>query len=57
MDMHIVYGNNQIAKSNNTKFTGFIMGNTLSWNEHNDWLMSKLGLACYAITAVNPYVA
>jgi hypothetical protein len=38
MDMHIVYGNNQIAKSTNTKFTGFVMGNTLSWKEHDDWL-------------------
>jgi hypothetical protein len=46
MDMHIVSGNNQIAKSTNTKFTGFIMGNTLSWKEYNGLLMSKLGLAC-----------
>jgi hypothetical protein len=56
MDMHIVYGNNQIAKSINTKFTCFIMGNTLPWKEHDVWLMPKLGLPCYAIMAVNPYV-
>jgi hypothetical protein len=46
MDMHIDYGNNQIAKSTSTKFLGLIVGSTLSWKEHVDWLMSKLGSAC-----------
>jgi hypothetical protein len=49
MDMHIDYGNNQIAKAANTKFLGLIMDNMLSWKGHVDWLMYKLGLACYAI--------
>jgi hypothetical protein len=54
--MHIDYGNNQIAKSNHTKFLGLIMDNMLSWKEHVDWLMSKLGSACYAIRAVKNYM-
>jgi hypothetical protein len=28
----------------------------LSWKSHVDWLMSKLGSACYAVRAVKPYV-
>jgi hypothetical protein len=32
------------------------MGNRLSWKEHVDGLMSKLGLACYAIRAVKPVI-
>jgi hypothetical protein len=27
------------------------------WKGHVDWLMSKLGSACYAIRAVKPYMA
>jgi hypothetical protein len=48
--MHINYGNNQIAKSTNTKFLGLIIDNMLSWKGHIEWLMSKLGSACYAIS-------
>jgi hypothetical protein len=54
MNVHTDYGNNHIAKSTNTKFLGLIMDNMLSWKEHVDWLMSKLGSACYAIRAVKP---
>jgi hypothetical protein len=32
------------------------MGNTLSWKQQIGWLMSKLGLACYAIRTVKPYM-
>jgi hypothetical protein len=32
------------------------MDNILSWKGHVDWLMSKLGLACYAVRAVKPYM-
>jgi hypothetical protein len=56
MGMHIDYGNSQIAKSANTKFLGLIMDNMLSWKGHVDWLMFKLGLACYAIRAFKPYM-
>ncbi|PNF40377.1 hypothetical protein B7P43_G01597 [Cryptotermes secundus] len=33
-------------------FWGLIIDNTLSWNGHVDWLMSRLGSACYAIRAL-----
>jgi hypothetical protein len=56
VDMHIDYGNDQIGKSTNTKFLGLIVDNTLSWKEHVNWLMSKLGSACYTVRAVRPYM-
>jgi hypothetical protein len=40
MDMHIVYGNNQIAKSTNTKFTGFIMYPYLTRNNYLFFIFS-----------------
>jgi hypothetical protein len=45
VNMHIDYCKNQIAKSTNTKFLGLIIDNMLTWKEHIDWLMSKLGSA------------
>jgi hypothetical protein len=57
MDMHIDYGNNQIAKSTTTKFLGLIINNMLSWKGYVEWLMSKLGSACYAMRAVKPYMS
>jgi hypothetical protein len=57
MDIHINYDSNQIVNSTNTKFLGLIIDNTLSWNRHVDWLMFRLGSACYMIRAVIPYVS
>jgi hypothetical protein len=45
MNIHIDYGNNQIAKSANTKFLGSIIDSMFSWKGHVDWHMSKLCLA------------
>jgi hypothetical protein len=56
MDMHDDYGNNLIAKSTNIKFLGLIMDIMLSWKGHVDWLMSKLGSACYENRAVKHYM-
>jgi hypothetical protein len=56
MDIHINYDSNQIVNSTNTKFLELIIDNTLSWNGHVDWLMSRLGSACYVIRAIKPYV-
>jgi hypothetical protein len=57
MDIHINYDSNQIVNSTNTKFLGLTIDNMLSWKGHADWLMSKLGSACYAIRTVKPYMA
>jgi hypothetical protein len=56
MDIHINYDSDQIVNASNTKFLGLITDNTLSWKGHVDWLMSKLGSACYAIRAGKPYM-
>jgi hypothetical protein len=57
MGIHINYDSDQIVNASNTKFLGLITDNTLSWKGHVDWLMSKLGSACYPIRAVKPYMA
>jgi hypothetical protein len=54
LDMHIEYGDAQIAKSTNTKFLGLIVDSMLSWKEHVKRLMSKLRSACYG--NVKPYM-
>jgi hypothetical protein len=56
MDIHINYDSNQIVNSTNTKFLGLVIDKTLSWNGHVDWLMSRLGSACYVIWAIKPCV-
>jgi hypothetical protein len=57
MDIHIDYDSDQTVNSTNTKFFGLVIHNMLSWKGHVDWLMPKLGSACYAIRAVKPYMA
>jgi hypothetical protein len=54
--MHFIHGNNQLAKSTNTRFLGLIIDNMLSWKGHVDWLMTKLSSACYAIRTIKPYM-
>lgn len=57
VNMHIDYGNNQFAKSTNTKFFGLIINSILSWKGHVEWVMPKLGLAYYAVRAVKPHIS
>jgi hypothetical protein len=57
IDIHIDYGSDQIVNLTKTKFLGLIIDNSLSWNGHVDWLMSRLGSACFAIRAVKPYMS
>jgi hypothetical protein len=57
MDIHIDDDSDRIVNTTNTKFLGLITDNSLSWNGHVDWLMPRLGSACYAIRALNPYMS
>jgi hypothetical protein len=54
---NINYDSDQIVNASNTTFLGLIIDNSLSWKGHMDWLMSKLGSACYATRAIKPYMA
>ena len=51
--LHINYLNKTIANVPYTKFLGLVVGNTLTWDNHIDQLISKLNPACYVIRAVN----
>ncbi|PNF41624.1 hypothetical protein B7P43_G10456 [Cryptotermes secundus] len=57
MDIHIEDDDDRIVNTTDTKFLGLIIDNTLSWNGHVDWLMSRLASACYAIIALKSYMS
>jgi len=50
----IGYNNNFI--SNSMKFFGVIIENTLSWKDHNDYLLPKLCMACYSVRTIKPFM-
>jgi hypothetical protein len=50
------YNNIFISVSNNTKFFGMIIENTLSWKAHIDQLIPKLCTTCFAVRTVKPFV-
>jgi hypothetical protein len=45
----VTYDHINIANSTETKFLGLIIDKTLSWNQHVDWIATKLYSACYAL--------
>jgi hypothetical protein len=57
VDLKISYNNKEINNASQTKFLGLIIDCTLSWKSHLYHLMYKLGMACYAIRAVKPYMS
>jgi hypothetical protein len=46
VNLKIGFNNNLITNGSYTKFLGVTMDNTLSWNNHIDLLMKKIGAAC-----------
>jgi len=48
---------NLISNGSYTKFLGVTMDNTLSWNNHIDLLMKKLGTVCYIIRSAKTYMS
>lgn len=57
ININISYCNKPITSTHSTKFFEWIVDNILSWKNHADQLMSKLGNACYAIRAVRSFMS
>jgi len=51
------YEYKQIINTCSTKFLGLFIDSSLSWNNHIDQLMSKLGTACYIIRSFQPFMS
>lgn len=52
----IGFNNKCISNTTNTKFHGIIIENSLPWKAHIDLLLPKMCAACYAITAITPFM-
>jgi len=52
MTLDIIYLNKTIGNVPHTKFLGLVVDDTLTWDNHNDQLISRLNSAYYAIRAV-----
>ena len=50
--LDINYFNKSIVNVPYTKFQGLVTDDTLTWDTHTDYLISRLNSACYAIRAV-----
>jgi len=57
VNLKIGFDNNFITNSSYTKFLVVTMNNTLSWNNHIDFLMKKVSTACYIIRNSKTYVS
>ena len=55
--MKLIYKNKQIKEIKNTRFLGLAIGSSLSWRDHIDYFIFKLGRAWYAIRYVKPFVS
>jgi len=51
------YEYKQIINTCSTKFLGLFIDSSLSWNNHIDQLMSKLGTAYYIIRSFQPSIS
>jgi hypothetical protein len=51
------FNNNQIKSALNTKLLGLIIGNTLSWKAHTDYILPKLSMACYALRFLESFIS
>jgi len=43
--MKLIYKNKQIKEIKNTRFLGLAIGSSLSWRDHIDYFIFKLGRA------------
>ena len=55
--MSTSYEYQRIINTCSTKFLGLFIDSSLSWNNHIDLLMSKLGTACYIIRSSQPFMS
>jgi hypothetical protein len=56
VNLKIGFNNNFITNSSYTKFLKVTIDNTLSWNNHIDILVKKLGTACYVLRNAKTYL-
>jgi len=57
VNLQIGFNNNFITNSFYTKFLGVTVNNTLSWNNHIDFLVKNLSKACYIIRNAKTYIS
>jgi len=57
IDIAISFKNKLITSPSNSKFLGKLTENSLSWRAHIDQFIPKLCSACYAITAIKPFMS
>jgi hypothetical protein len=57
LDSYITLMNNHITNSTNTEFLGLTIEETLSWKHHINQILSKLSLACCAISVITPLMS
>jgi hypothetical protein len=57
VNLKIGFNHNLFINSFYTKFLGVTMDNTLSWNNHIDFLMKKLSTVCYIIRNAKTYMS
>ena len=54
--LNIEYGNRTLLESNEVKFLGMTLDNTISWKKHIDSIIGKLNKACYIIRKTKQYL-
>jgi hypothetical protein len=49
--------NSILTNTNSTKFLGITLDSMFTWKEHSAAIMTKLNKACFAISAIKPYMS
>jgi hypothetical protein len=57
IDLHVMYKNEEMANTSNTKFFGLTLDNAFSWKNHIDTIVPKLSSACFTVRAGKPFLS
>jgi hypothetical protein len=52
----ISYDQTELTNVTESKFLGLIIENTLSWKQHNDYVITKTSIACYALRNIKYFI-